>query len=120
MYVVDLINNLLPEATKLALLLKVAGLGALGGYLSNAATEYLNEQNSDFVVNGLKSHVKFVLIGGICAVLAQLIDGSDKVLFLQALTIGATWPRIVNRFKKQNDFNKFVNSGEDVPVERRP
>lgn len=115
----ELLINLMPTALQLALFLKVAFMGALGGYLSNAASEYLKEQNPEIVVSGWKSHFKFVFLGGVCAVLAQIIDGSDKVLFLQALTIGATWPRIVNRFKKQNALNEFVNSGDDVTVERR-
>lgn len=117
-YLSEVVANILPSTAQVALCIKVALFGAIGGYLSNAAAEFLKEKNPEIVVNGFKSNLKFILLGGICAMLAQVIDGSDKILILQALTIGATWPRIVNRFKKQNDFDSFVNSGQDVPVER--
>lgn len=101
-----------------AIAIKSFIVGLLGAFLSNVSSEYLIERKSSVILNGFWKKLVFSVLGGICAALAQMIEGSDKTLILQALTIGASWPRFVNRFKKQHDFQEFVDSDDDAPAKR--
>jgi hypothetical protein len=117
-FIDQVLQNLAIEPRLVAMAIKSFAIGLIGAFLSIVSSEYLIEKNKDVILKGFWKKLVFSILGGICATLAQMIEGSDKTLILQALTIGASWPRFVSRFKKQHDFKEFVDSDEDVPTKR--
>tara|TARA_B100000212_G_C27317607_1_gene508670 strand:+ start:463 stop:834 length:372 start_codon:yes stop_codon:yes gene_type:complete len=119
----QVIEQLTPSVGLIVNLVKAFLAGGVAAFVCISGSDFIEDGNDRLVrhvVTTLRDKFAYCFLGSLLAGLMQIASGEEQTFFfVQAITVGGTWPHFVRKLRTKAGVGQFFNSGEQIPVEKK-